>query len=137
MSVEYTSPSSLIIALSLLIVFSKIKINNKISQKIVSFFAPLTYGIYLIHNHILVLKYIIKDNYSWLLKYSFFKLMTIEMFESLKIFILCSIIDYLRLLLFNILKMRQLSIVISNIFLEIGKAILLLIEKLNHIIFIK
>ena len=131
MKVEYTSPSSLLICFCFFIMFSDININNRILQKIISFFAPLTYGIYLLHNHILVLNYIIKNKYYWLLEYNLFKLIVIELFESLKIFLFCSIIDYLRLLLFKILKIRQLSIFISYIASQIGNRIILICEKIS------
>ena len=100
MRVEYTSPSSVIIAICFLNMFSGLKIKSKGLLKLIIFFSPLTYGIYLAHNHSLILKYLIKNKYTWLLNYNIYKFNLLEILEGLKIFIICSFVDYLRLLLF-------------------------------------
>lgn len=128
MIVEYTSPSSVIISICFIILFSKLIIKTKLFEKIISFFAPLTYGVYLIHNHILVLRYVIKDNYSWLLKYSFLKLLLLEILESLKIFVVSSFIDYLRFILFKLLRIKQLCVYFSNLIYIISNAVLFIFE---------
>ena len=128
MRVEYTSPSSVIISLCLIIFFSKLNIEIKILQKTISFLSPLTYGIYLIHNHIIIMNYFIRNKYNWLLKYNVFKLLLLEMLESIKIFIICSFIDYFRLLFFNIFRIRKLCVVFSRLFGKVGKIILFLFE---------
>ena len=124
MKVEYTSPSSVIISLSFIILFSRITIKSKQMQKIISFLSPLTYGVYLIHSHKLVFKNIIKKKYSFISKYKICILILVEMFESLKIYLICSFIDYIRLLLFNIFKIRKISILICNLIGKIGDGII-------------
>jgi len=47
---SYLSPTILLAAASLLLLFSKIRI-NKYAVKTVRFFAPLTFGVFLIHTH--------------------------------------------------------------------------------------
>ena len=128
MIVEYTSPSSVIISIYLITILSKPEINNKISQKTISFLAPLTYGVYLIHNHKLVRNYVIKNRYSWILKSNSVILIIMVMFQSLKIFFYCSFIDYIRLLFFKMLKIKKICIIISNLFKIIFDKILLFFE---------
>ena len=114
MIIEYTSPSSVIISICSIILFSKLNVVSIVIKKLISFFAPLTYGIYLIHSHGLVLRYFFKNKYSPLLKHSTHKLILLELFESLKIFFFSSFADYLRLVLFEIFRIRQIAIYISN-----------------------
>ena len=128
MKVEYTSPSCIIISLCFIISLSRLNIKSILFQKIISFFSPLTFGVYLIHNHYLVRNYVIKNNYSWFLKYNSFKLILLEIIESLKIFIQCSFIDYLRFLLFKITRIRIICIFITNILNKIGNIILNIFE---------
>ena len=128
MSYEYTSPSQVIIATCFIIMFSKINIKYVFIQKVISLFAPLTYGIYLIHNHKIVRDKVISGNYSWLLKYHSFQIIKMEFLESLKIFLYCSFIDYIRFLLFKLLRIRQICIFISCLIDKISNGILYVFE---------
>ena len=130
MRVEYTCPSSVIISICFIIIFSQINIKSKLLQKLISFFSPLTYGIYLIHNHALVLGYIIKNRYLWLLKYNIHKLNLTVFIESSKIFIICIFIDYLRFISFKFFKIRELSTFISNFLGIIGNRIIFILKKI-------
>ena len=88
--------------------------------EIITFFGPLTFGVYLIHIHPIVSK-------NYLLKmwngesYDLNANEVIQMFflKSIKIFIICIIIDYLRHLLFTILKIRKICIFAEKIFFKI------------------
>ena len=130
MIIEYTSPSSVIISSCFIIMFCKLKVKSTIIHKIISFIAPLTYGIYLIHNHVIVRNHIIFNNYSWILKNNCFKLILLQMLESLKIFIYCTFIDYIRSLLFKILRIRTMCIFIAGILSKIGNCIIFIFELL-------
>ena len=128
MRVEYNSPSSVIIALCFIYMLSNIDIKSNILHKIISFFAPLTFGIYLIHNHLIVRTKVFSKNYILLLKYQNYKLLLFEGFESLKIFIFASLIDYIRFLVFKILRIREICIFISNYIDTISNKILFIFE---------
>ena len=130
MTVEYTSPSSVMISICFLNILSHLEIKKQFFQKIVSCLSPLTYGVYLLHNHILVRNYVIKNNYLWLIKKNrnSFVLILIEILESLKIFFFCSFIDYIRFLIFKLLKLKQICSMIYQIQKKIGYKILSLFE---------
>lgn len=116
LNIDYCCPAEVIISLSIVIIFSNIKIKNKYLLKIISFFSPLTYGVYLIHNHRLVRVKLIKNHFLWLTNLKLYNLFIIEMLCSFVIFLLCSLIDFLRLLIFNFLKIRQIiTFIIINI----------------------
>ena len=130
MMYEYTAPSSVIISTCLILFFSKVDINSAILQKIISFFSSLTFGIYLIHSHKIVWTRIITGNYKFLLKYHSKELILGILLESLKMFLFCSIIDFIRLVIFQILRIRQICILIETIISKLLNFIIFLFEYL-------
>ena len=120
MIVDYSSPSCVLIAFSFVKILSNLNIKNKYIIKIISFFAPLTFGIYLLHNHVLVRKNIIKTKFIWLLNYKSYKLVFMEIICSISIFLICSILDYIRNIIFKLLRIKQLCILIEQIVTYIG-----------------
>ena len=112
LNIDYCSPSEVIISFSIIMIFSNINIQNKLLIKMISFFAPLTYGVYLIHNHLLVRNYIIKNKFQWLIKRKIYNFFIIEIMYSFAVFLICSLIDFIRFLIFNTLKIRQKTIII-------------------------
>ena len=88
---------------------------NKYISKIISVVAPLTFGVYLIHeNNIIknnILRYTFnKDPYNISLRSA----MSLVYLRALKIFIICIIIDFFRNLLFNLLRIRKICIFFEN-----------------------
>ena len=88
---------------------------NKYIAKVICFIGPLVFGIYLIHNHKLIHINIInhifdnqpKDlNLTSVLKLVFGK--------TLKTCIICITIDYLRHLLFTLLRIKKIFIFLEN-----------------------
>ena len=101
-------------SISLTLFFSNLKY-NKILSKIINFFGPLTFGVYLIHEHELVRGYIIgniaaKDS----LNLSKSSIILLVFVRTSLIFLICSIIDYLRYLLFSYLKIKKACILIEK-----------------------
>ena len=117
--VDYLSPTTIIQSLSLLLLFSDFDINNKYLIKVLLFLNPLNFNVTLIHKRIFSIQTPIMKkffNYIRLLepKYLFFKIYGI----SSIIYVLCSFFDYLRHILFKILKIRSLSIYIGKLLFE-------------------
>lgn len=115
MNIDYTSPSAVIISICFIIIFSSCNINNFYLIKFISFFSRLTFGIYLIHNHTIFRRIIIKKKFIWITKYKSYKIILMEIISSLFLFLFCSIIDYIRYLVFNILRIRELCIIIIDL----------------------
>jgi len=112
---KYDSIPKIFQSISITLFLIQIKYNKYIT-KIISFFGPLTFGIYLIHDNNLVRKNLISTLYSNLsnnlslnsiIKYTFIQVS--------KIFIICSIIDYMRNIIFIILRIRTICIFLENI----------------------
>ena len=108
--IDYNSPTIIIQALSLTLLFSKVNINNKYIKMAISFFIPLNMCVLIIHmtifsfktsNILKFKKYIEQLNP----KYLIFKKYAI----SILIYFLCAFFDYFRSIIFKITKIRYLS----------------------------
>ena len=89
---------------------------NKYIAKFITFIGSLTFGIYLIHDNLVIKRKIMKrllDNYSSDLP--FHKVIEIILITSLKIFAKCAIIDYLRNILFRIFQIRRICMIIEKL----------------------
>jgi surface polysaccharide O-acyltransferase-like enzyme len=112
---QYFSPTIVIQALSLIFFFSSLDITNKYLIKILLFFNPLNFNVTLIHMRIFNSKTSIVNKffkYIELLrpKHLFFKIY----FLSTITYFLCAFFDYIRYLIFKILKIRKFCIYIEN-----------------------
>ena len=114
---NYLSPTIILQSISLIFIFSRLSIKNLLIKKIISFFAPLTFSTTLIHIRLF------NDNFKYTRKflkwisefkpnYTFFKIYGI----AIIIYIICSFIDYLRFLLFKIIKIKELCKFIESKF---------------------
>ena len=106
-------------AISLALFFLQLKYNDYLS-KLITFFGPLTFAVYLIHiNSNVSRNYLSKllDRESYNLTAN--EVIRMFLFKSVKIFVVCIIIDYLRHLLFTILRIRSICILAEKIFFKI------------------
>ena len=107
---------------SISIIFLVMNINyNKYIGAIICFFGPLTFGIYLIHEHELIRERFIKNLFSkdsnQLSKFLVIKLVFIR---SIYIFFICSFIDYLRYIIFKyVLRIKTICIFIEKNILKL------------------
>ena len=80
---QYNSLAMILQVFSLMLITLHIKI-NKILRKIICFFGPLTFGVYLIHDNRFIRAYIIKKifkNYSRNIKFSYIILLIFQNFK--------------------------------------------------------
>ena len=106
-------------SICVLLFFTQIKY-NKYLAKIITFIGPLTFGIYLIHDNPLIrdniVKYLFKkDPYSLPLNI----VIKLILLRGLKIFGICSLIDYLRYIIFTFLRIRTICIFVEKIIFKI------------------
>jgi len=111
--INYLSPTILFEALSLLMIFSKLSINNKFIIKIITFFTPLTLNITLLHWRIIYEKFI---TFNWMNKLKPSIICFVIYQQGLILYIFCGLIDYLRSILFKFLKVKQFCLFIENKF---------------------
>ena len=123
--INFLSPTMIFQSLSLLAIFSRIKIKNKLLTSIISFITPLNFSVYIIHLRLFKekTKYILKfSNYiNSIRQYIFFKYYGL----AIIIYIICIFIDYIRSLIFKLLRIRKISLLLE-------KKVPELFEKLLH-----
>ena len=111
----YISPTVLLQAFSLILVFSRLNIKNCFMKKIISFFTPLTFNITLIHLRLMSDKYYYSHKFKEYFKKLAPKFLLFKTFGlAILIYLFCAFIDYFRFLLFKILRVKELCILIEN-----------------------
>ena len=88
---------------------------NKNIAKIISFLGPLVFGVYLIHTHPIIKYNLLRNIFNnEPNNISLNSTIILILFKSLKMFIICIFIDYLRNQLFLICKIRKLCIFLET-----------------------
>lgn len=106
--ISYISITILLSAIFLFLFCLKIKINN-LASKVIYFVSPAALGVYLIHAHPLIFEFLIKDAFvSFATKTPIVMILCIIV-ASVAIFVLCAIIELLRIQIFKSIKVSQLS----------------------------
>ncbi len=105
--VSYVSPTILLSAIMLLIWFSQIEI-KKAFKKFVSVFAPASFGVYLIHTHPLIWERIMGNRFSNYIEHPPIFFLLCVLGTSIVVLLICSLIDIIRIKLFEMLKMKVL-----------------------------
>lgn len=106
--ISYISITILLSAIFLFLFCLKIKINSTAS-KLISFVSPAALGVYLIHVHPLVFNHLIKNAFVSFATQSPMVMILLVIAASLSIFVLCTIIELLRIQVFKLLKVGKLS----------------------------
>lgn len=112
--VTYVSPTILLAAIALLLFFRQIHINSVI-KKMIGFFAPVTFGVYLIHEHPLVRQYLVSDKFARYGSFSSVLLVLSVIGTVFCIWLVCSLLDAIRLYFFKVLKIKTLCSSIIHI----------------------
>ena len=115
--ISYISPTMVIQAITLIMIFSNLKIKNKFLIKIISFLTPLNFSAQLIHARFFQTKIkIIKALFKWITMFKtkilFFKIYGV----GIIIYFICIFIDYLRFLIFKLFKIRNFTLFIEKEF---------------------
>lgn len=105
--ISYISPTILAISLCILITFAKMKIKNKFSIKLIAFFAPLSFSVYLIHTNPLIWNNWFKGLFKPCADLSPIKLILAFIVCSCAIFFVCAFIDEIRLLIFKLFRVDK------------------------------
>lgn len=104
--VTYNSITVLASAVALLLLFSRVSI-NKIVSKIAVLLTPLTFSVYIIHLHPVILENIITDKFRWIAGLPMIVVIPAILGCALAIFIACSCIDLIRYYLFRGIKVKK------------------------------
>lgn len=105
--IDYASPTIFLTAVSLLLIFANVTINNTVIKKLIELLAPAALGVYIIHVNPLIWNYYIIDFAVPLLKFSTPLLITGVLIASFAIYLACSLFDLLRIFIFTKLNLRK------------------------------
>ena len=113
---SYNSPTVILQALSLALFFNSININNKYIIKVISFLYPLNFSVNIIHTRFFFSKVqssldLFKYIKSLTPENLFFKIYGV----SIKIYFVCTFIDYLRSLIFKVFRIRTICFYIEKL----------------------
>jgi hypothetical protein len=115
--INYLSPTILFQAISLVMIFHSFQITNIFFIKIIKFITPLTFSTTLIHSLLFsfktkILLFLFETIRQFNRKYFFFKVYAL----SIIIFIFCILIDFFRLLLFKVMRIREICLSLERLF---------------------
>lgn len=111
---EYNNPIVTISAFSLFLMFAQLRIKNPIVVKFVTFFAPLAFGVFLIHANFIFERWYQQFQFcKWLEGNSYIYVIGVPVFVIF-IFVLCSLMEYLRVKLFKLINEKELTVKFCN-----------------------
>lgn len=113
---KYTSPLILIEALAIFAIFARMKLSEK-AKGGVRVVAPLSFGVYLIHNHDKIRNAVILPLQAKLYQNSILGFLAGVLLSAAGIFVVCILIDYVRMQLFKALKIKEKLSIIDKHFL--------------------
>ena len=113
--ISYISPTILIQAFSLILIFQRLNIKNYILKKIIFFFTPLTFNITLIHLQLLSEKYYLTIKFIEYFKNLSPRFLIIKTYGlAIMIYLFCAFIDFFRFLLFKKFKIKELCLFLEK-----------------------
>ncbi len=104
--VSYISPTVILMAICYVILFSKMKF-NRFFNAIIKFFAPATFGVYLIHEQSLIRASCISNRFIWIADLSLKEIPVAIIGCVLLIFIICLVIEKIRMGIFSLLRINK------------------------------
>lgn len=111
---SYVSPTVLCLSVCLLVLFSSMKIGNRVIP-LVKFCAPTTFGVYLIHMQPLVAKFIISTSFAWIVDLPGLFPTLLVLLVSFAILCFCILIDRMRMMMFKVCKINEITEKINNV----------------------
>lgn len=111
----YTSPFVVLSAIFLFIFFSKLKFGKK-TEKFINYITPAALGVYLIHTHPLVFNKLMKDIAMPLVNHGTAAMIFGSVAMALAVFIICIVIDLLRIQLFRLIRINALCKKLDEVF---------------------
>lgn len=105
---EYISPTTVLCAVALVSLFANLKL-NRITAKFTKFFAPAAIGVYLGHASKPLRNTVLTDKFSSYAAMNLFLMALAVLSTALAIWLAFSLIDRLRLVLFDLLGVRGFS----------------------------
>lgn len=104
----YTSPFVVVIALCMVLLFARIRMESGNMQKAVCILSSATLGVYLIHLEPFVLEELLRGCTSFLADYNVILMALIVFGIALGIYLACTILELVRIKLFEVIRIHKL-----------------------------
>ena len=105
--VNYTSPTVLGMGFFLFMMFKQVNIRAAFLKETIKLLSPLSFSVYIIHSHPLIWEHILKGRLAFLINEPVFFLIIYTLGITAAIYLVCSLIDIPRHLLFSALKLKK------------------------------
>lgn len=105
--IDYTSPTIILIAAGLLIIYSKQNFSNRIT-KLIGILAPASLGVYLIHVNRLVFDHLFTDAFAHFVNYNLIVMVLLILVSAVVIYAICTAIELIRIRLFKAIRIDKL-----------------------------
>lgn len=103
---NYDAPLIVLESVALLLFFARLRCGN-VAKKLIAFFAPTIFGIFIIHRHPIIWEHLIHKRFSFIADFSPLALVGAVFLSAVGIFVVCILIELLRIQLFKLLKVKQ------------------------------
>ncbi len=110
---QYTSPTMLLSGLALFVVFANISVPKGLT-KAIGVISPCAFGVYIIHAHPLLWDRLITYRYAHYITYNPVVMVLLVFLTALAMFAVFSLVDFIRLKIFNALRIKQLLLKIEE-----------------------
>ena len=106
----YTSPLVLFMGLCVLLTLSNLKqnISQKTSGKVIKVLSSTAFDVYIIHGHVLVYDLVLAGAFTWIKELAWYYIPAACFACAVAIFLLCSILGFIRVQLFRIIRINDL-----------------------------
>lgn len=102
---SFLNPFAVILSICLLELFARLRFQRSFPQKLVAFFAPLTFSVYLIHLHPLFWVSL-KNRFTFFASFPKLLIIPATLGTALAIYLVCSLLDWLRAQLFRLCRVE-------------------------------
>lgn len=109
MLIEYTSPTILLCAICLLLIFKDLEFRSNGWHKLIAFASPLAFSVYLIHTNPLLWDRTFKGAFSEYSSLPWPVILIVVPAIALGIYVICTLIDAIRKKIFEIFRVRRFS----------------------------
>lgn len=103
---NYTSITVSYVAFAFVIIFLKLKLSRK-KERIIAYFSPAVFGVYLIHTQPVIWKYLMKNAFTWVADFNVVIIPFVILMCAISVFCICIFVEKIRLLIFSFLKIDE------------------------------
>lgn len=106
--ITYISPTIIISSIALFLFFINVKF-TALQMKIIGFFSPMALSVYIIHANPLIWNHFVKDFAARYVQYDSIVFIILIVVSALTIYLVCSLIDYIRIKIFQLARVKRFS----------------------------